>query len=151
VLGSKQFDGISREQARAFQHATGPEGLAIIDGQAGTGKSFCMAAIRKAYEARGEKVIGLAPTNAVAQDMGRDGFARAATIHSELFALKNGRMQWHGRTVVMVDEAAMVGDEADGGADRPRPGRRRQTDPGRRRPAALQHRPRRDVRRPQAA
>jgi hypothetical protein len=68
-----------------------------------------MAAIRKAYEARGEKVIGLAPTNAVAQDMGRDGLARAATIHSELFALKNGRMQWHGRTVVMVDEAAMVG------------------------------------------
>jgi Ti-type conjugative transfer relaxase TraA len=109
VLGSKQFDGILREQARAFQRATGPEGLAIIDGQAGTGKSFCMAAIRKAYEAQGEKVVGLAPTNAVAQDMGRDGFARAATIHSELFALKNGRMQWHGRTVIMVDEAAMVG------------------------------------------
>ena len=108
VLGAKEFDGISREQARAFRVATGPEGLAIIDGQAGTGKSYSMAAIRKAYEARGDKVIGLAPTNAVAQDMGRDGFTRATTIHSELFAVKNGRTTWNRRTVLMVDEAAMI-------------------------------------------
>ncbi|MHB8270219.1 AAA family ATPase [Bradyrhizobium sp.] len=108
VLGAKEFAGISREQARAFHHATGPEGIAIIDGQAGTGKSFSMAAIRKAYEAQGDRVIGLAPTNAVAQDMGRDGFARAATIHSELFAVKNGRASWNSRTVLMVDEAAMI-------------------------------------------
>jgi Ti-type conjugative transfer relaxase TraA len=108
VLGAKEFDGISREQARAFRQATGPEGIAIIDGQAGTGKSFSMAAIRKAYEAQGDRVIGLAPTNAVAQDMGRDGFARATTIHSELFAVKNGRMKWNSRTVLMVDEAAMI-------------------------------------------
>ena len=58
-----------REQAHAFRHATGAEGLAIIDGQAGTGKSYTMAAIREAYEAAGYRVIGLAPTNAVAQDM----------------------------------------------------------------------------------
>jgi Ti-type conjugative transfer relaxase TraA len=108
VLGAKEFDGISREQARAFRQATGPEGIAIIDGQAGTGKSFSMAAIRKAYEAQGDRVIGLAPTNAVAQDMGRDGFARATTIHSELFAVKNGRTKWNNRTVLMVDEAAMI-------------------------------------------
>jgi Ti-type conjugative transfer relaxase TraA len=108
VLGAKEFDGISREQARAFRQATGPEGIAIIDGQAGTGKSFSMAAIRKAYEAQGDRVIGLAPTNAVAQDMGRDGFARATTIHSELFAVKNGRTKWNSRTVLMVDEAAMI-------------------------------------------
>ena len=108
VLGAKEFDGISREQARAFRQATGPEGIAIIDGQAGTGKSFSMAAIRKAYEAQGDRVIGLAPTNAVAQDMGRDGFARATTIHSELFAVKNGRTAWNSRTVLMLDEAAMI-------------------------------------------
>ena len=108
IFNAREFAGISREQAQAFLHATGPEGLAIIDGQAGTGKSFSMAAIRKAYEAQGHKVIGLAPTNAVAQDMGRDGFARATTIHSELFAVKTGRTAWNSRTVLMVDEAAMI-------------------------------------------
>src|SRR5580700_11531424 len=38
----------------------------------------------------------------------RDGFRHGGTVHSELFALKNGRRQWDGRTVVMVDEAAMI-------------------------------------------
>lgn len=108
VLNSAAFSTIRDEQRRAFYRAVGEEGLALIDGQAGTGKSYTMAAIRTAYEAEGYRVVGLAPTNAVASDMGRDGFQRAATLHSELFALKNGRTQWDGRTVVMVDEAAMV-------------------------------------------
>ena len=108
VLNSAEFDGISLEQALAFRHATGDEGLALIDGQAGTGKSFTLAAIREAYEAQGYRVVGLAPTHAVAEDMQADGFARARTVHSELFALNNGRTQWNGRTAVMVDEAAML-------------------------------------------
>jgi Ti-type conjugative transfer relaxase TraA len=108
VLGGKQFAGITREQTRAYRHATGAEGLAIIDGQAGTGKSFTMAAIRQTYEKAGYRVIGLGPTNAVAQDMRNDGFGRAATVHSELFALNNNRTSWNRRTVVMVDEAAML-------------------------------------------
>ncbi len=108
IIGSEKFDGITREQARAFRHATGAEGLAIIDGQAGTGKSYTIAAIREAYEAAGYRVIGLAPTNAVAQDMKGDGFGRAATVHSELFALNNGRTQLGRQTAVIVDEAAML-------------------------------------------
>lgn len=108
ILGAKEFEGISRDQAKAFRHATGPQGLAIIDGQAGTGKSYTMAAIRKAYEAHGDNVIGLAPTNVIKEDMKRNGFAHAATIHSELFAIKNGRKAWNSRTVLIVDEAAMV-------------------------------------------
>lgn len=108
VLGSGAFASVRREQALAYRHATGPEGLALIDGQAGTGKSYTMGAIRQAYEAAGRNVIGLAPTNAVAQDMQRDGFRHAGTVHSELFALNNGRAIWNRRTVVMVDEAAML-------------------------------------------
>lgn len=102
ILGTAKFGGISREQVAAFRHATGGEGLALIDGQAGTGKSFTMAAIRDAYEAAGHRVIGLAPTNKVAKNMGQDGFAVAKTVHSELFALNNGRTSWDPKTVVMA-------------------------------------------------
>jgi Ti-type conjugative transfer relaxase TraA len=108
VLAGEQFAAITAEQERAFRHATGAEGLALIDGQAGTGKSYTIAAVRAAYEADGRTVIGLAPTNTVAQDMATDGFGRAATIHSELFALNSGRRQWDAKTVVIVDEAAML-------------------------------------------
>jgi Ti-type conjugative transfer relaxase TraA len=99
---------MSDEQATAFIHATLPGGFAMIDGQAGTGKSYTIAAVREAYEDTGLRVIGLAPTNAVAGDMRADGFKHAATIHSEIFALNNGRRQWDARTVVIVDEAAMI-------------------------------------------
>jgi ATP-dependent exoDNAse (exonuclease V) alpha subunit len=105
VAGGKTM---TDEQAAAFIHATLPGGFAMIDGQAGTGKSYTIAAVREAYEKEGRTVIGLAPTNAVAEDMRADGFSHAATIHSEIFALNNGRRHWDARTVVIVDEAAML-------------------------------------------
>ena len=108
LLTGEKFHSITHEQAAAVRHATGDEGLALIAGQAGTGKSYTMSAIREAYEASGYRTVGLAPTNAVAQDMQRDGFTYARTIHSELFALNNRRAAWNRRTVVMVDEAAMI-------------------------------------------
>ena len=105
---SDKFRTMTAEQSYALVHATGPEGLAIIDGQAGTGKSFTMSAIREAYEKSGYRVVGLAPTNAVAEGMKDDGFTRARTAHSELFALNNARIHWNEKTVVMVDETAMI-------------------------------------------
>jgi Ti-type conjugative transfer relaxase TraA len=108
VLKRDKYESISREQVRALRHATGAGGLALIDGQAGTGKSYTMSAIREVYEVEGRTVLALAPTNAVAQDMKEHGFARARTLHSELFAIDNGRAKWDTNTVVMLDEAAMI-------------------------------------------
>jgi hypothetical protein len=102
------FATMTAEQSSALQHATRAGGLALIDGCSGTGKSFTMAAIRAAYELGGYRVIGLAPTNVVAQDLQRGGFRHATTIHAELFALNSERTSWNRRTLVMVDEAAMV-------------------------------------------
>jgi len=97
------------DQQVAFEHAQAGTGLVLIEGRAGTGKSFTLAAIRDAHAAFGRhRVIGLAPTNAVAQDLKADGFAEAGTVHAELFRLKNGRTRWDHDTVVIVDEAAML-------------------------------------------
>ena len=96
------------DQAAAFEHATGAGHLKLVEGRAGTGKSHTLAAIRDAHARDGRRVVGLAPTNAVAQDMAHDGFREARTAHAALFALKNGRDAWDARTVVVVDEAAML-------------------------------------------
>jgi ATP-dependent exoDNAse (exonuclease V) alpha subunit len=108
VLHDQKFAGIRPEQLHALRHVTGEKGLALIDGQAGTGKSYTIAAVREAYEAAGYRVVGLAPTNAVVQDMRADGFRRAGTVHAELFALANDRTSWTQKTAVIVDEAAML-------------------------------------------
>ena len=39
---------------------------------------------------------------------GGRGCSQAGTVHSELFRLKNGRTAWTDRTLVVVDEAAML-------------------------------------------
>jgi Ti-type conjugative transfer relaxase TraA len=96
------------DQDAAFAHAIGPGDLKLVEGRAGTGKSFTLAAIRDAHVADGRHVVGLAPTNAVAQDLAADGFTEAGTVHSALFRLKNGRTSWDRNTVVIVDEAAML-------------------------------------------
>ena len=102
------------DQAEAFEHAIGAGHLKLIEGRAGTGKSYTLAAIRDAYERDGKHVVGLAPTNAVAQDLAQDGFREARTVHAALFAIKNGRTEWDKRTVVMVDEAAMLDTRVTG-------------------------------------
>uniref|UniRef100_UPI002630EA38 AAA family ATPase n=2 Tax=uncultured Jannaschia sp. TaxID=293347 RepID=UPI002630EA38 len=100
------------DQQSAFAHAVASGGLVLLEGRAGTGKSYTLGAIRDAHAAAGYAVVGLAPTNAVAQDLKADGFGqgegRAATVHSELFRMKNGHASWDARTLVVVDEAAML-------------------------------------------
>jgi len=132
------------DQFAAFEYAIGPGGLKIVEGRAGTGKSFALGSIREAHQAAGYRVIGLAPTNAVAQAMRDDsvsegfgptgfspagrgrsgrvsqagssgrGFERTSTVHAELFRLKNGRVQWDRSTLVVVDEAAMMDAKVTG-------------------------------------
>ena len=103
------------DQRAAFDHATAADGgLTIIEGRAGTGKSYTLAAVREAHERDGHRVVGLAPTNAVAQDLKADGFSEAGTAHAELFRLKNGRTAWDSRTVVIIDEAAMLDSRVTG-------------------------------------
>ena len=55
-------------------------GLKLIEGRAGTGKSYTLAAVREAHEQAGYRIVGLAPTNAVAQDLKADGFREAGTV-----------------------------------------------------------------------
>ena len=105
---------LREDQRGAFEHAVSAGGLKLIEGRAGTGKSYTLAAVREAHERAGYRVVGLAPTNAVAQDLKADGFREASTVHAALFGIKNGRTSWDRRTVVVVDEAAMLDSRVTG-------------------------------------
>lgn len=96
------------EQRAAAEHVTGGRQISIVIGRAGTGKSHTLNAARQAFEAEGYRVIGLAPTNAVVADLRKDGYGHAATLHRELGQLERKPARWDRKTVVMVDEAAMM-------------------------------------------
>ncbi|MBX9697069.1 MAG: AAA family ATPase, partial [Alphaproteobacteria bacterium] len=99
---------LSSEQKAAFEHATQHHNFSIIQGRAGVGKSYVLRPIREVHESSGYRVIGLAPTHKVAEDLKEDGFKHATTCHAFLFALKNQRQQIDNQTLLIVDEAAML-------------------------------------------
>ena len=97
------------DQRSALHHAVGPEGLAIVQGRAGTGKSYTLSAVAEVYAASGCEVIGLGPTNAIGRELAADPhIQRGGTLHSELWFVENGKRRWNDKTVVLVDEAGMV-------------------------------------------
>ena len=109
AAGLAKCPTMTDEQRKAFERATGAEGLTIIDGKAGTGKSYTIDAIKAAYEADGYKVIGLAPTRRIVEKMETEGFTDARTLHKIILQLNNGRGRLNEKTVLIIDEAAMVG------------------------------------------
>jgi ATP-dependent exoDNAse (exonuclease V) alpha subunit len=99
---------VTGERRAAFWHMTEGPGLAVLAGESGTGKSTTLAAVRDAYETAGYRVIGMAWTNQVVQNLKRDGFRDTTTIAGELYRLDSGATRWDGRTVLIVDEAGML-------------------------------------------
>jgi AAA domain len=104
---------LSGEQRAAFWHATQAGGLAVIAGESGAGKSTVLAAVRDSYEAAGYRVIGMAWTNAVVQNLQRAGFDNATTIAAELKRLETGATQWDGRRRSRSAARSMIAADAN--------------------------------------
>ena len=103
---------LDAEQTVALRHAAAPVALSVIEGRAGSGKSHTLTAVREVAERSGYRVIGLAPTNSVAQDMRDSGFSAANTVHSVLWHVEHAAdrppAQADRRTLFIIDEAAML-------------------------------------------
>jgi Ti-type conjugative transfer relaxase TraA len=102
----KQFnDG----QRAAYDLLTGAAALATVNGAAGTGKSYVLASMREAYAADGFRVIGAALQGKTADDLQRDAGIESSTLHRLLGQLGRGELSLDSRTVLVVDEAGLVG------------------------------------------
>lgn len=114
---------ITDEQRDAVLYVTdSARRVAIVEGDAGTGKTFMLGAARSAWEAAGQRVIGAALSGKAA-----DGLEEGAGIKSRTVASLLLRARWEeqrrgsrkedppgmrpfldARTVLVVDEAGMV-------------------------------------------
>jgi hypothetical protein len=84
-------------------------GVAIVVGRAESGKTGALGLAREAFELDGYHVLGMAPTGIATVGLADEGFADARTIDRLLLDLQGGRTELDSRTVLVVDEAAMVG------------------------------------------
>jgi conjugative relaxase-like TrwC/TraI family protein len=87
----------------------GGAGVAVVVGRAGSGKTWALGLAREAFELDGYQVLGCAPTGIATVGMAEEGFTDARTVDRLLLELGRGRAELDERTVLVVDEAAMLG------------------------------------------
>ncbi|TAK76886.1 MAG: Ti-type conjugative transfer relaxase TraA [Gammaproteobacteria bacterium] len=106
VLASRT---LNEEQKAAFEHILSGNDLSLIVGFAGTGKSYLMDAVREAYESAGYSVVGTALSGRAADGLKKSANIESQTIARFLIDWENGRQQLTHKTVLVIDEAGMVG------------------------------------------
>src|SRR4030095_9685454 len=87
----------------------GGQGVALVVGRAGTGKTFALGIARHAWQLDGYGLLPAAPTGIATMSLQGEGFEDVATCDRLLGGLDRGQEQLDARTVLVIDEAGMVG------------------------------------------
>ena len=107
----KFSNSLSPEQLQAFKTLSGREGLYVLEGYAGTGKSYVLEALKQAYQAKGVTVRGFGPDNATANLLKEKGF-NAENVPKFLYAQEHGQRDIKSKELWIVDEAGKLGNQA---------------------------------------
>jgi conjugative relaxase-like TrwC/TraI family protein len=100
---------LSDEQQQALDLVTGPGGVTVLVGEAGTGKGVVLGAAREAWELDGHRVIGTAVAGAASQRLGTEaGIKETMTADALTHRVHDERLQLDSRSVVVFDEAGMA-------------------------------------------
>ena len=100
---------LSGEQSQAVRHLTGPERIGAVVGMAGAGKSTMLGAARQAWEAEGYRVMGAALAGKAAEGLEESSGIASRTLASWERSWERGRNLLDSRSVMVIDEAGMVG------------------------------------------
>lgn len=114
VLGAirEVSNDLSVEQVGALEHLLLSEsGIRVLRGRAGTGKSHVLKKIPEIAEKFDINVVGVAPTHKAKQELARDGYRNVDTIKGMLFKLYNDKFHLPKNSILVVDEAGMVGND----------------------------------------
>ena len=100
---------LSPQQRKAFEHVTGAEGLAVLTGIAGGGKSRMLDSARRAWEAAGYSVRGAALAGVAAEGLQKSSGIPARTLGSWEWHWDRGHKLLGQRDVLVIDETGLVG------------------------------------------
>ncbi|MGV0554787.1 AAA family ATPase, partial [Mycobacterium kansasii] len=116
LFGLHEFDleGLSGDQQRAVRTiAWLPWLVCPLSAPAGAGKTTSMRALRAAANHSGKRVLVVAPTGKAVDVAVREGAGdTGVTVAAALRSLRENTLTLTPRTLVVVDEAGMVGTDA---------------------------------------
>ena len=103
---------LNSQQCDALSHLLlASSGLRILKGRAGTGKSHVLGKLASIASYSRVNVIGLAPTHKAKQELEQVGYKTCDTIKGFLFKLHNNRADLPKNSLIVIDEAGMVGND----------------------------------------
>lgn len=100
---------LNTEQAEALKGICNAGELSLLNGKPGTGKSFLMKALKNIYKKNNYKVIGCSTAGKAAQELEESSGIKSQTIDSLLYELEFEKTEFEDKTLVVLDEAGMVG------------------------------------------
>ena len=108
---------VKTEQIAAATHVTQGKGSVLcVSGRAGTGKTTMVGIARRAWEKEGYTVLGCALSGKAAGELSEGAKVKSVTIAKLIYDLDNpgrkDRLTLDSKTVLVVDEAGMVGTRA---------------------------------------
>ena len=111
AIAAAESNGLSLggEQRAAMAHVSRSADLAIVTGYAGTGKSAMLSVARDGWEQAGYRVQGAALSGIAAENLESGSGISSRTIASLEHQWAQGREQLAANTVVVIDEAGMIG------------------------------------------
>lgn len=106
VVADRTFNN---EQHKAFLTLTSTDRISLVNGSAGTGKSYVLSAVSEAFKESDYEVHGIALQAITANAIAEDCNIKSSTIASFLANYESGNIQLHDKSVLILDEAGMVG------------------------------------------
>ncbi len=111
-LVASTIGDLTEEQHKALREVLlNDSGLRILRGRAGVGKSHVLGTANRIATMSGIGVIGLAPTHKAKLGLAECGFGNVDTVKGMLFKLANGRFSLPKHSLIVVDEAGMIGND----------------------------------------
>ncbi|WP_419738588.1 AAA family ATPase [Ruegeria sp.] len=101
--------GLDEAQQAALEEMVSPRRLALVSGVAGAGKTRVIGAAAQIWKARGFEVLGGAISGKASQSLAQIEGMRVASLAAWEARWARGEQPTHGRFVLFVDEAGMVG------------------------------------------
>lgn len=96
---------LSTEQEGMLNHCCGVDGVAAVQGSAGSGKSYSLGAVREVYQSSGYKVSGCALSAVAAQNLEEGSGIPSGTIHRLIYDIERGNKELNEKSVLVIDEA----------------------------------------------
>lgn len=99
---------ISDEQRLIVNHVTSNQGVVLVEGLAGTGKTTITKITNAAFQGQGKRMFGIAVSNAAAKKLQEESGMECSSVAQLLADVDRGKVQFHRNDVVVLDECGMV-------------------------------------------